>query len=141
VPGLDIAIVSSFFPRAALPASDVPKAQRSLLEKSSLNKISPISGFNISVAVITGVEKGVGVAVAGNQTTVSVGETVEVITGISDGKGIGVPVGKQAYSTNESNPTINTLTRAVRAACQEFSSNCFSHFDLVNSDNALVYLG
>ena len=103
--------------------------------------ISPISGFKISVAVTTGVEKGVGVAVAGNQTTVSVGVTVEVGTGISDGKGIGVPVGKQAYSTYESDPIISTLTRAVIAACQEFSSNCFSCFDPVNSDNALVYLG
>ena len=81
-------MVSSFFPSATLPASDVPNAQRSPLEKSSLNMISPISGFKISVAVRTGVEKGVGVVVAGNHTTVSVGVNVEVSTGVSDGKGI-----------------------------------------------------
>lgn len=134
-------MVSSFLPSAAPPASDVPNAQRSALEKSSLNMISPISGFKISVAVTTGVEKGVGVAVAGNHTIVSVGVKVEVSTGVSDGKGIGVPVGRQAFSTNESDIKIRTMTRAVIAACQEFSCNCFSRFDPVNSDNAFVYLG
>ena len=113
-------MVSSLFPRATLPALDVLNAQRSLLVKSSLNNISPISGFNISVAVTTGVEKGVGVEVAGNQTIVSVGVTVEVSTRVSDGRGIGVPVGKQAYSTNESIAKINTLIRGVNTTRQEY---------------------
>lgn len=129
-------MVSSLIPSAALPDSDIPNPHRSPEEKSSLKIMSPISGFNTSVGVTTGVEKGVGVAVGGNHTTVSVGVAVEVNTGVTVGEGGGVSVGRQAPKVSGINPKTRKMTRASKTACHGFSCTLFSLCIPVNSDNA-----
>ncbi len=67
-----MAIASSFFPKATLPASDWLEVQAFASVKSSSNSICPIFGRISTVGVTIGVGKGVGVAVGGNHTNVGV---------------------------------------------------------------------
>jgi hypothetical protein len=111
-----MAMVNSLIPNATLPASDVFNDHRSPLEKLSLKITLPISGFSTSVGVTIGVEKGVAVAVGGNQITVSVGVVVEVDTGVVEGAGSGVSVDRQ--ETNASDPNARIMTRLINPARQ-----------------------
>jgi len=79
-PGRDTARVSSCFPKAMLLLLDRFSCQYSGLLKSSWNSISPILGRRSIVGVMTGVGKGVKVAVGGNQ--IMVGDGVLLAGGI-----------------------------------------------------------
>src|SRR4030042_4172069 len=71
-----IAIASSFFPKATLPASDWLDVQGFGSLKSSSNKIFPVFGRISAVGVTIGVGNAVGVAVGGDHTIVGVTVTV-----------------------------------------------------------------
>ena len=97
--GFEIAIVNSFIPKAALPASEAPKVQCSPLEKSSVKIILPSSISKTSVGVTSGVGKSVGVAVGGNQTIVGVDVIVGGMVGVTEGDGTKVGGAKHPPNT------------------------------------------
>jgi hypothetical protein len=95
-PGSEIAIVSSSNPRAILPEDNVPRVHPAGSEKSSLNINSPIFGRKSGVGETCRVGRIVGVAVAGNHSTVADGTAVGVVVWVSLAIGRGVSTGIQA---------------------------------------------
>ena len=95
-----IAIVSSFFPYATLPASVWVRDHPDGDEKSSSYKMFPRLGRKSSVGVMIRVGNAVGVSVGGNHTIVGV--TVIAGIGVSMGCiGVGTVVGDSVHADNK----------------------------------------
>src|SRR4030042_7123216 len=88
-----IAIVSSCFPSATRPGGDWFKVHAFGSEKSSSNRIFPISGRISAVGVMTGVGKVVEVEVGGHQTIageqVAGGVMGEIWVSVASNVGVG----------------------------------------------------